>query len=211
MNDAVIGFVGVLVGVVATIGKDFVAYWIGRRNSGRYAAVRIVCILDQFAEKCVDVAGDDGTAEGRPAGRTASGEEYYEAQVDPPEPPVFPDDIDWTSISPDLMYRILALPNMALGTERFILAVSEHSFPPGYDELFQARWEGYADLGLEALSIVDALRRKFNLPQSSIAIGNPDWDSTKFLRQKKGEVLHLRAAERASNRALLEELAEMKN
>lgn len=85
-----------LVGVVATIGKDFVAYWIGRRNSGRYAAVRIVCILDQFAEKCVDVAGDDGTAEGRPAGRTASGEEYYEAQVDPPEPPVFPDDIDWT-------------------------------------------------------------------------------------------------------------------
>ncbi len=211
MNDAVIGFVGVLVGVVATIGKDLVAYWIGRRNSGRYAAVRIVCILDQYVEKCVEVVGDDGTTEGRPAGRTDSGEEYYSPQVDSPEPPAFPDNIDWTSISPDLMYRILSLPNIALGTERFVIAASEHSYPPDYEELFQARWEGYADLGLEALALVDALRRKFSLRKNSIAIGNLDWDSGKFLRQKKEEVLRLKAAERAASRAFLEEITETTN
>lgn len=211
MNDAVIGFVGVLVGVVATIGKDLVAYWIGRRNSGRYAAVRIVCILDQYVEKCVEVVGDDGTTEGRPAGRTDSGEEYYSPQVDSPEPPAFPDNIDWTSISPDLMYRILSLPNIALGTERFVIAASEHSYPPDYEELFQARWEGYADLGLEALALVDALRRKFSLRKNSIAIGNLDWDSGKFLRQKKEEVLRLKAAEQAASRAFLEEITETTN
>ena len=206
MNEAVIGFVGVVIGVIATIGKDIVSYWIGRRNAGRYAAVRIVCILDQYVEKCVEVVADDGTSQGSPAGRTESGEEYYSAQVDSPEPPIFPDDIDWTSIGPDLMYRILALPNLALGTERFIRAASEHSFPPDFAEFFQSRWEGYADLGLEALEIIAALRRTFRLPKPSIAIGNPDWDSARFLRQKKNEVLSLRESERAANDAFLAEM-----
>lgn len=206
MNEAIIGFVGVLVGVFATIGKDAVSYWIGRRNAGRYAAVRIVCILDQYVEKCVEVVADDGTAEGRPAGRTESGEEYYSAQVDSPEPPAFPDDIDWTSINPDLMYRILALPNLALGTERFIRGASEHSFAPDFEEFFQSRWEGYADLGLEALEIIAALRRTFGLPRPSIAIGNPEWDAASFLRQKKDKVLSLRESERVANDAFLVEM-----
>jgi hypothetical protein len=199
MSEAIIGFIGVLIGVVATLGKDFVSYWIGRRNAGRYAAVRIVCVLDQYVEKCVEVVGDDGTVEGCPAGRTVSGEEYYQPQVDSPKPPVFPNDIDWTSINPDLMYQVLALPNLALGTERFIMAAAEHAFPPDYAEVFQARWEGYADLGIEALSIVTALRRQFKLPKPSIEIGNPDWDSGSFFRNKKEEVLRMREAERAAN------------
>lgn len=206
MNDAVIGFAGVLVGIMATIGKDVVSHWIGKRNAGRYAAVRIVCILDQYVEKCVEVAADDGTSEGRPAGRTSSGEEYYSAQIDSPEPPAFPEDIDWTSISPDLMYRVLALPNLAVETERFVRGASEHSCPPDYAEFFQARWEGYAALGLETIEIIAALRRTFGLPKPSIAIGNPDWDAARFLRQKKDEVLSLREAERAANNAFWAEM-----
>lgn len=204
MNDAVIGFIGVLVGVVASVGKDTVSYWTGRRNAGRYAAVRIVCVLDRFVEQCVEVVGDDGTTEGRPAGRTDGGEEYYDPQVEAPKPPEFPDDIDWTSISPDLMYRILALPNLTLGTNRFIWAAAEHSFPPDYEEVFQARWEGYADLGLEALGIVTALRNQFKLPEPSIEIGDPSWNSGKFFREKKDEVLGLRAAVRASKAEMCE-------
>lgn len=206
MNEAVIGFAGVLVGVIATIGKDVVSHWIEKRSAGRYAAVRIVCILDQYVEKCVEVVADDGTAEGRPAGRTSSGEEYYSAQIDSPEPPAFPDDINWTSIKPELMYRILALPNLALETERFVRAASEHSFPPDYAEFFHARWEGYADLGLEALEIIAALRGSFGLPKPAIAIGNPDWDAARFLRQKKDEMLSLRETERAANNALWAEM-----
>jgi hypothetical protein len=53
------------------------------------------------------------------------------------------------------------------------------------EEGFEARLEGYADLGLEALSIADALRGTFKLPKLTIAIGNADWDSEQFLRDKK--------------------------
>lgn len=207
MNEAIIGFVGVLIGVIATVGKDAVSYWTGRRNAGRYAAVRIVCVLDEYVEKCVDVVHDDGTSEARPAGRTESGEEYLSAQVDLPEPPVFADDIDWTSIGPDLMYRVLALPNLAVRTGRFISAASEHAYPPDYGEFFQARWEGYADLGLEALSIATALRRQFNLPLTSMEAGNRNWDAACFFRKKKEELEILWERERASNAEMWEQIA----
>jgi len=206
VNEAIIGFVGVLVGVIATVGKDLVSYWTVKRKAGRFAAVRLVCVLDQYVEKCVEVVGDDGTAYGQPAGRTEGGEEYYAAQVRLPDPPAFPDDIDWTSINPELMYRALALPNLASVTDRFIGAVSEHSFPPDYSEMFQARWEGYADLGLEAASITAALRSRFDLPKSSIEIGNPDWDSVGFLQKTKNDAVRARKAQRAMNAKMWEEL-----
>lgn len=206
MSTVVAGFIGVLLGASIGILKDLIAYWAGRRRRGRYAAVRIICVLDQYVEKCVEVVGDDGTAQGRPAGLTQHGEEYLEAQVTSPSPPIFPADIDWTSLNPDLMYRILALPNLALETDRFIFAASEHSFPPDFGEFFEARWEGYADLGVEALSIAEALRREFKLSKASIAIGNPDWDSGKFLRDKKADVLRRREAERAASAGMFESI-----
>lgn len=208
MNEAIIGFVGVLIGVIATVGKDVVSYWAGRRNAGRYAAVRIVCVLDEYVEKCVEVVHDDGTREGRPAGRTDSGEEYLSAQVDPPQPPGFAGDIDWTSINPDLMYRVLALPNLAVRTERFVSDASEHSYPPDYGEFFRARWEGYADLGLEALSIATALRRQFNLPLTSMEAGHHNWDAARFFRKKKAELEVLWERERASNAEMWEQIAQ---
>lgn len=199
MSDALIGLAGVVVGVLAALGKDVVSYWAGRRNAGRYAAVRIICVLDEYVEKCVEVVHDDGTSQGRPAGRFDSGEEYYSAQVDSPPPPVFADDIDWTSISPDLMYRVLALPNLAVRTERFISDASEHSYPPDYGEFFRARWEGYADLGLEALSIATVLRRQFNLPLTSMEAGHHNWDAARFFRKKKEELAILLEREIASS------------
>ena len=195
MSNAFAGFIGVLLGASIGILKDLFAYWAGRRRRGRYAAVRIICVLDQYVEKCVQVVSDDGTTQGQPGGRYSSGEEYLEAQVRSPEPPTFPADIDWTSLSPNLMYRVLELPNRAAETERFILGATEHSFPPDFDDFFEARWEGYADLGLEALGIAEELRRQFKLPKSLIAIGNPDWNSTKFLQGKKAEVERLRKIE----------------
>jgi len=195
MSAAVIGFVGVLVGVFATLGKDTVSYWIAKRKNGRYAAVRIVCVLDQFVEKCVEVVGDDGTAYGRPAGRTEGGEEYLLPQVSLPKPPIFPDDVEWTAITPDLMYRVLSLPNLAIGTNRFIGAEAEHSSLPDYPEVFRARCEGYADLGLEAASIALALRSQFELPESAIEIGNLDWNAVAFLQESKNSVITAREAQ----------------
>lgn len=59
--------------------------------------------------------------------------------------------------------------------------------------------KGYADLGLEALSIADALRGTFKLPKLAIAIGNADWDSEQFLRDKKTELQTRKALDRVGD------------
>lgn len=181
MIEAVIGLVGVIVGSAITVFKESWTSWRNRRRSGAYAAIRITCLLEEYADKCVDVVQDDGTAYGRPAGRTADGEEFYEVQVQRPDAPSFPDDIDWRSLDISLMHRILGLPNKARRTDRYIDENSEHSFPPFYSEMFEARQLGYAELGIEALQIAADLRMKYKIEANVVRIGDSDWDAKKFL------------------------------
>ncbi len=187
MSAAIIGLVGVILGSILTSSKDLVAHVFRQRSNGRYAAVRIIAVLDEYAQKCVSVVADDGTCEGRPAGRTEQGEEYYDPQVASPEPPTFADDLDWRSISFKLMYRILALPNTARETDRYIGASAEHSFPPDYDELFAARQEGYAHLGLEAVNLIRELRGEFNFPDTPKKFWDWGWDTEKFFQDRLKE------------------------
>jgi hypothetical protein len=185
MSTAIIGLVGVIVGSILASFKDLVAHFFKRRSNGRYAAVRIIVALDEYTQKCVSVVADDGTCEGRPAGTTEEGEEYYDPQVVCPEPPIFPDDVDWRSISFKLMYRILSLPITARDTNRYIGACAEHPSRPDYYELFAARQKGYTRLGLEAANLVTELRKEFGLPQESVDFWN--WDSVKFFQDKLNE------------------------
>ncbi len=182
MSTAVIGLLGVILGSVLTGLKDVIAHFFAKKRDGRYAAVRLIAVLDEYAQKCVSVVGDDGTAEGRPAGRTEHGEEYLVAQIDTPPPPTYPDDIDWRSISFGMMYRTLALPSTASETDRYISASSDHAHPPDFDEFFVARQEGYAHLGLEALSLIKDLRSEFDLPEPSAKFWDWGWDAEKYLR-----------------------------
>ncbi|WP_333822931.1 hypothetical protein [Pinisolibacter sp.] len=194
MNAAIIGLLGVILGSLLTSFKDLVAHFFNRRGNGRYAAVRLIAVLDEFAQGCVSVVSDDGTCEGRPAGRTEQGEEYYDPQAATPEAPTFPDDIDWRSISFVLMYRILSLPNNARETDRYISASAEHSFPPDYDEMFSARQEGYAHLGLESVNLVKDLRREFRLPDTPKKFWDWGWDIEKFFQDKLAEFQKRRQA-----------------
>lgn len=187
MSDAISGFIGVILGGGISIAKDFVAYWASRRRTGRYAAVRLIAVLNDYGQGCVSVVSDDGTCEGRPAGKTEQGEEYYDPQVATPEPPTFPDDIDWRSISFKVMYRILSLPNIARETDRYIASSAEHSFPPNYDELFSARQKGYAHLGLESVNLIKDLRREFRLPETPKKFWDWGWDMENFFQEKLAE------------------------
>lgn len=206
MSAGIIGLLGVILGSVLTSFKDLVAHFFTRRGNGRYAAVRIIAVLDEYAQKCVSVVADDGTCEGRPAGRTSQGEEYYEVQVATPEPPAFPSDVDWRSISFKLMYRILSLPNTARETDGYITASAEHSFPPDYAEVFNARQEGYAHLGLEAVALVSELRKEFRLPQESAKFWDWGWNSTEFLQGKLIEIQGRRQIDQAANAAMIAEM-----
>ncbi|WP_085339602.1 hypothetical protein [Aquidulcibacter paucihalophilus] len=172
MSEAVFGLIGVILGSLLTASKDVVTFLLQRREVGRVHAVGIITVLDAYADQCSSIVSDDGTAYGRPAGMTAEGEEYPDPQEALPEPPIYPDDVDWRSIKFDLMYRALALQNTARDTNSYIQSCSEHASPPGYDELFAARQEGYARLGLEAVQLASALREQHRLP----APGKPFWD-----------------------------------
>lgn len=184
MIEAIIGLVGVVVGSVITSSKEVWTSWLERRRDGSYSAIRLICILEEYASGCIDVVYDDGTAGGCPAGRTESGEEYYQAQVKTPDPLDFPEDIVWRSLPESLMHRTLALPNKARSTNRYISASSEHACPPDYADFFRARQEGYAQLGLDALKIADDLRQQFGISVENRAALNTDWDPVVFLRDK---------------------------
>lgn len=181
-----IGLAGVLIGSIITVSKDVWASSRKRRRDGSYAAIRIANILDEYADKCIDVVQDDGTLYGQMA-RTKDGEEYREAKTAAPEPLVFPDDIDWRSLDEATMHRVLSLPNLARSTDRHIQAASDFAHPPDYDDYFEARQEGYAKLGAEALSISDMLRKKFSIDVKGRAQLGSDWSPEDFLNGKVAE------------------------
>lgn len=117
MIEALIGLAGVIVGSVITISKDVWVSKFERQREGSYSAIRLICILDEYADRCIDVVNDDGTIYGQPAGRTEEGQEYYKAQIFTAVPLEFPKDISWRSIPEPLMHRVLALTNKARSTD----------------------------------------------------------------------------------------------
>lgn len=182
MSEAVIGLIGVIVGSAITISKDVWLSWLERRREGSYSAIRLVCILEEYADKCIDVVYDDGTTYGQPAGRMEDGQSYLDPQVTIPAPLEYPNNISWRSIQKPVMHRALALSNKARSTNRHISAASDHASPPDYEEVFEARQEGYAQLGLDSLEIADDLRKKFDISVMSRSELNSDWEPAVFLK-----------------------------
>jgi len=181
-----IGLFGVLLGSLITVSRDALASSRKRRRDGSYAAIRIANMLDEYADKCIDVVQDDGTLYGQMA-RTKDGEEYREARVASPEPLVFPDDIDWRSLDEATMHRVLSLPNLARSTDRHIESASDFAHPPDYDDYFEARQEGYAKLGAEALAASAALRQRYSIDTKGRAQLGSDWSPEVFLNDKIDE------------------------
>ena len=184
MIEAVIGLAGVVVGSAITISKDVWVSRLERRREGSYSAIRLICILEEYVDKCISVVGDDGTVYGQPAGRTSDGEEYYKPTEPSPPPLEFPDDIAWRSLKEPVMHRILALPNTARSTNRHISGAWEHSSPPHHDLMFAIRHEGYARLGLEALEIAENLRQQFGVSANGRVKLNSNWEPKKYLLEE---------------------------
>lgn len=193
MIEAVFGLIGVVVGSFLTIAKDSFASWRQRKQEGSYSAIRLICILHEYADHCVDVVQDDGTSQGMPAGRTEGGEEYYVAQVRQPEPPKYPDDIAWRSLPEGLMHQILGLLSKARTTDRYIDGQAKYAAtPPDYSEFFEARQEGYAKLGFEALNLAEQLAKKYRIEATHKTELGFDWDAKAFLSEKLSEFEKLR-------------------
>ncbi len=185
MSEALFGLLGVVVGSFIPWIKEALLEKRSRAERATYLAVRVICILDEYVDKCIEVVGDDGTIMGQASHRDEDGSEYFRPVVPLPGAPEFPAGVDWKSIDSALMYRILTLPNSVRETDSHIQrAGDEEAWPPYYEEVYEVRHKGYARLGLEAISIIDHLRATYKLPKKTHATENADWNSKSILEEK---------------------------
>lgn len=175
---AVPSLIGVIVGALATTLRERWADSSKQDRHARYLAIRVVCILDKYVEKCAEVVLDDGRCEGQ-----RNEEDCLEPQVAIPPPPEFPTDVDWKSIEPRLMYRLLSLPNEADAANRRIAAASQFAFPPDYDELFEERNDQYSKLGLAANALKTEIRKQFDIP--SLELDPNIWNPIEALKRAR--------------------------
>lgn len=208
MTSAEYGLLGVVLGFVLSLAKDWIFYCYRRKERARYSAVHIISILDEFAEECADVVYDDGTIFGEPAGKTSEGQLYRTPQVDLPPFPEFPTDIDWRILKADLMHRTLTLKNRVRETERTIKASWEYYSGPPYINLFEDRYRGYAELGLDALSIANSLRKQFRFKKQAIAIRGADYSLEDIFRQTLKQAEDRQKSRHLSNTQLRDELSD---
>lgn len=135
-----------------------------RTRSGQYLSARVVTVLDPFIMQCAEVVSDDGVYDE---------EGYRHTSISAPAIE-YPQDVDWKAIDPELMYRVLMLPNQVADAEQSIGNVGEHvASPPDYEEYFEERQFQYAKVGLIALQLASDLRCASHLPPKDYSAWDP--------------------------------------
>jgi hypothetical protein len=158
----------------------------------RYLAIRVVCKLDPFVSGCCHVVLDEGA------------EDQEGVTFPRVEDPVlsFPEDVDWKTIRPDLMYRILGFPNEMDAAEQSIDFVRDQvAGPPDYEEYFEERTIQYGKLGLAALALADEIRETFAIPQRE---KHANWDPLKTLEKAVAEAKKQREKSAGQQAELME-------
>lgn len=192
---AIIGFIGVIVGALISWFSEHWREKQNRKRDARYLGIRAVCTLDKFMDSCIDVVSDNGRIDQ---------DGYTYSQVPLPPPPAYPDDIDWRSIDPELMYRLLSLPTDAETANRVIGAAAEHSDPPDHDDYFNERRSQYTNLGLVALELSKEIRQTFNIPLQTFR----GWDPAAFLLEEKFKQEKEQLLREERHRKMLAELSQ---
>lgn len=176
MEELGLGSLGAiaLTAAVTTLGTWLVTrYTVGHERQvrkedldrhGTYLAVRVTSILDPFVMACIDVVNDKGQRDQ---------EGILEPEHSPPALDL-PQDVDWQSIDPHLMDRILSMPNDIESAQKSVSFVGEMiSGPPDYDEWFDERRFQWAGIGLKALDVAMSLRDRYKLPQRDYSRYDP--------------------------------------
>lgn len=144
--------------------KDAGVHAAEQRQHASYLAIRVVCILDRFVSDCSDVVADEG--------------DYLDGELMPTVAhPIleFPDDVDWKSIPPPMMYRVLALPNAVDAAGRTIDYMTHIAMPPDFEEYFAEVRYQFSRLGIVALDLVDEMRREYDIPAAESVSGWDPW------------------------------------
>jgi hypothetical protein len=170
---------GVLLGHVIVAIKE---WWTARKKDQRdsaYLAILVVSHLDRFANGCTNVAHDDGTDQGQPAGHDG---EFHAVTVKPPEFRPLEIEVEWKVLPKELMYEIFAIPDKREKIENQLEGIAEYDFdPPDFPEYFQTRRRAYAQLGLYVSAVARKLRKHASMPIEDPAPG--EWNRDEALQE----------------------------
>lgn len=192
MTEAIIGFLGVIVGAVMTATKDIWLEWRKKEQDAKFLAIRVVSAFDRFVRECTEVVGDDGLLCGQP-------DRDGLRKIRAPEPrfDVQDFDVNWKSIPSQLMYEILSFPDLVDAARHQVEGAFEYGDgPPDYQDGFEERQYQYADLGVKASDIADCLRDVYGAPR----VEHGDWDPVANLKEAKQRLEVSRAERQERNR-----------
>lgn len=159
---------------ILTAGAAFGGVWFGqwlisrreenaksakREEERLYLATELVFLLEQFAEKCVQIASDKGYEDSQGVTR---------AKVKRTVLSLSDVSGDWRVLPLTLMYRIRELPVLQEVADRAIADAEEHDDPPDFSETFDERQYQYAKLGLKIVIQVRRLRAFSGLPATRL-------------------------------------------
>lgn len=193
MESAIFGLVGVALGALLTVARE---WWFQSRKDKKdaeYLSILVSCELERYAARCAEVVGDDGLCEGRP---DENG--YSSIQVKAPKFESHAFSVEWKSLPALLMYEALDFPYKAELAAQSVSAAFEYAAtPPDFSEGFEERHLQYACLGLAALKLATKLRGYVGLPPRDIG----EWNPAEYMESHKADIESRRKA-RASQYVL---------
>ncbi|MDU4749187.1 MAG: hypothetical protein E6X99_23725 [Pantoea sp.] len=135
-----------------------------------FIATELIFMLEQFAERCAQVAVDTGVNEHQHRVFSIASPQFNIENVSG----------DWRALPPLLMYRIRQLPVLQSEAEDTIAYIKARD--PAFQKFntFQERYYQYARLGLKAAILAIKLRACANLPASRIR--ENAWSPFRILR-----------------------------
>lgn len=184
MEAAIFGLVGVALGALLTVAKEWWLQSRKNRKDAEYLSIQVSGKLEWYMARCVEVVGDDGLYQGQP-----DRDGYHTIQVEPPkfEPMSF--NVEWKSLPANLMYEILDFPYKAeVASQRASAAFEYAATPPDYEEGFEERQYQYAILGIAASQLATKLRNYVGLPARSVG----EWDPVRYMEEQKSSIELLR-------------------
>ncbi|WP_321965238.1 hypothetical protein [Paraburkholderia sp. J7] len=187
--SALAGISGVLLGGAITALKEWLIHRSRRKTETAYLAAIVVSHLDRFANACLHVALDDGTAYGQPAGENGE----HEPTVTAPDFQPLDIDVEWKVLPQDLMYAILRVPDQREQIQNRIAGIAEFvATPPDHSEYFHARQRDYAELGLKVSELALRLRKHTGMPIETTH--RDEWSRDNELRNVIERIDELEAA-----------------
>jgi len=185
MESAIFGLVGVFLGAVLTVAREWWFQSRKTRKDAEYLSIQVSCELERYVAMCAEVVGDDGLCDGLP-----DEDGCHSIQVQAPEFDPMSLNVEWKSLPANLMYEILDFPYKTEVANQAIAAAFEYEAgPPDYWEGFEERQLQYATLGLAASELATKLRSHVDLPARSVG----DWNPVRYMKEKKSAIESKRA------------------